>query len=181
MVLKHKIKTIDLEPFKFIYPKMGDPILVSHAGLNKKFIEQVWGLNWLDGEDYIENLEMKMYEEVQSYKSPIYDYTDFDKSNPDPLTVGKKIYGGIFWNRPSDMETIDSLRQVFGHTKTVTGHYSGNIKVSGIYNFEGRKKQLPSSRNFNIDNLEYGLGELLTYNGKTDRFGIIEKDEYYDA
>lgn len=181
MNLKHKIKTIDLEPFKFIYPEVGDPILVSHAGLNKKFIEQVWGLDWLSNHDAIEELEMKMYEEVQSYNSAIYEWTHFDKSNPDPLSVGQKIYGGIFWNRPSDMETIDGLRQVFGHTKTIAGHYSGNTKVAGIYNFEGRKKNIPTARHFNIDNLEYGLGELLTYNEDTDRFDIIEKGEYYET
>ena len=177
-ILKHKIKDANLKPFKFIYPKYGDPILVSHAGLSKKFIVQAWGMEWLDSMDDPEDLEMKMHQQCQSYNSPIYDWGHVDKSNPDPYSLPKVIIGGIYWCRPKEFDPLDNIRQVFGHTKTVIGHYSYNIKEAGIYNWEGRKKDLPTARNFNIDNIEYGLGELLTYDEESDRFGVVTKEEY---
>lgn len=177
-VLMHKIKDANLKPFKFIYPKHGDPILVTHAGISKKFVDQVWGLD--QDEVDVRKLELDLYQQAQSYSSAVYGYSDVVHTS-DPYDLGTRIHAGIIWNRPDAFEPIENARQVFGHSNTTWAHFSGNSKVAGIYNFEGRKKDLPNARNFNIDNIEFGLGELLTYNEETDRFGVVTKDEYHSG
>lgn len=161
--LKVKMEALKLPDYHIIKTTGGQDILVTHAGLSRKFVNQVW-------KGSLSGLEEKFEKAYDDFSNPLYRQGEFIKDDPNPRVTGRYVYSGPMWTRPKEFEPLEYYRQVFGHSSTGL-----NYNVEGIWVAEG--KDSPKWRNINVDNFYMGARECLLYDDHKDEFSIITWEE----